>query len=373
MSCYDELTFAPALITDLFVAHKGKRLVAAQRQAGTTPFVGGSEAGNSVTGFCNQEPLFPGNWLTVVYNGSVGHTRLQPAPFFASDDVIALEPRVRGVPRPALLVCAAIIQHECVGKYSYGVKLNLSRLNRQTIMVPVKIADGGHSHAADGAVSVDWDGMAALGEELWAKALAAAQAARQSESEDGEALPELTFAPALITDVVTSMEASTAWYDRSKLNMSGDATYPYISRTQASNGVAGFCARQEKAPEPGNALTLGLDTQTIHYQRAPFYTSQNIHVLRHPNLNEHTGLVLATLVAGQMGRFSWGGNGATLGRLRRTKIMVPVVIDDDGNPMVDAQGRPLVDWGGMERYGKALRARAERHLPAKSGRTSARS
>lgn len=149
------------LITDLFIPHKGRRLIAANRKKGEVPFVGGSELNNSITDFSDVDPLFPGGWLTLIYNGSVGHTRYQPAPFFASDDVIALEPRKESISREALLVCAAIIQRECKGKYSYGFKLNLQRLNRQTILVPVI---GNRENR-----TVDWEGMEKYGRWLLKK------------------------------------------------------------------------------------------------------------------------------------------------------------------------------------------------------------
>ncbi|NLC98189.1 MAG: hypothetical protein GX678_03825 [Actinomycetales bacterium] len=44
-------------------------------------------------------------------------------------------------------------------KYSYGSKLNLQRLKRQTILVPVTTDDGGDQ-------VVDWDGLDGLGTEL---------------------------------------------------------------------------------------------------------------------------------------------------------------------------------------------------------------
>lgn len=158
---------------------------------------------------------------------------------------------------------------------------------------------------------------------------------------------QLTFAPMLITDVFESMASSSAWYDKSKLAPSKEpASYPFISRTRSSNGVDGFCAKQEKEPEAGNAITVGLDTQTVAYQPVAFYTSQNIQVLRHPELNRENGLVLTRLIAAQMGRFSWGGNGATLGRLKKTRIMTPV--------MISADGQQAVDWNGMSRFGAEL-------------------
>ncbi|MCT3016085.1 hypothetical protein EFN04_06000 [Propionibacterium freudenreichii] len=159
-------------------------------------------------------------------------------------------------------------------------------------------------------------------------------------------LGTLDFQPMLITDVFDSMKASSAWYDKSKLDSAGEAFYPFVSRTKASNGVDGFCPRQEKNPEPGNAVTIGLDTQTIGYQPVPFYTSQNIQVLRHPRLNVHNASALAAALREQMGKFSWGGNGATLGRLKKTRIMVPVTTDED-----DTQ---VVNWAGLDRLGAEL-------------------
>ena len=347
MSVLDGLDFQPMLITDLFIPHKGKRLIAAHRQEGKTPFVGGSELNNSITGFSDVTPLFPGGWLTLVYNGSVGHTRLQPAPFFASDDVIALEPRKSAVAKSALLACAAIIQRECVNKYSYGSKLNLQRLNRQTIMVPVTTDENNNQ-------VVDWDGLDQLGLELLEQVITHTHSAVQTGPADDDTLPDLRFEPMFITDVFETMKASRAWYDKSKLSVTGDPIYPFVSRTKASNGIDGFCSRQDKDPEPGNAVTIGLDTQTLGYQPVPFYTSQNIQVLRASALDEDSALVLAALIREQMGKFSWGGNGATLGRLKKTRIMVPVATDENG--------QTVVDWDGMTAYGRALRVRAERSL-----------
>jgi hypothetical protein len=87
-----------------------------------------------------------------------------------------------------------------------------------------------------------------------------------------------------------------------------------------------------------------------------FYTSQNIQVLRHERLDVDNALVLSTLIKQQMSKFSWGGNGATLGRLEKTRIMVPVTSNADGEQ--------AIDWEGMSRYGRALRARAERAMNA---------
>lgn len=154
--CLDSLTFGTRYIVDLFNPHKGKRLIQAHRVDGDTPFVGGSAFHNSITGFSRVDPLFPGGWLSLVYNGSVGRTRYQPAAFYASDDVIALEPLCDAAGENALIFCAALIEKVCVNKFSYGIKLNLQRLKRTKIPVPVRVENSGEE-------VVDWQGMEAVG------------------------------------------------------------------------------------------------------------------------------------------------------------------------------------------------------------------
>lgn len=345
MSSYDALAFAPMLITDVLIPHKGKRLVSAARKPGSTPFVGGSVSHNSITGFSKVVPLFPGGWLTLTYNGSVGHCKLQPAPFFASDDVIALEPPA-GATHEALLVCASIITRECVAKYSYGAKLNLARLVRQTAMFPVTTNDSGDQ-------VVDWEGMTRLGGELMAQAVEHTGNAQISEARYADAeLPELRFYPMLITDVFETMKASSAWFDKVHLK-GGKPKVPYLSQTQSANSIAAVIADQGVAPEPGNCITVTLKTQATFYQPVPFYTAQNFLIFRHNMLNSHSGLVLTAVMRRAMDKFSWG-YGVSMARLAKTRIMVPVTTDDSGN-----EG---VDWYGMTLYGKILRARAEQQM-----------
>ncbi|BAV88745.1 restriction endonuclease subunit S [Rothia aeria] len=353
MSVLETLDFQPMLIVDMFRPHKGKRLVAAHRQPGKTPFVGGSESYNSITGFSDVDPLFPGGWITLVYNGSVGQTRLQPAPFFASDDVIALEPIAKNVSEAALLVCCAIIQRECVNKYSYGSKLNLQRLNRQTVMVPTTVG-------SDGTIEANWDGMDRLGAELLDQVVTHTHSARETRLADDDTLPELRFEPMFITDVFDSMKASRAWYDKVHL-AGGQGRNLYLSQTLGGNSVSAVVADQDSRPEPGNCITVTLKTQSTFYQPAPFYTAQNFLIFRHRNLDANSGLFLVTTMRDAMNKFSWG-YGVSMVRLQKTRIMVPVV--------TDISGEDVVDWKGMASYGRALRVRAERAIAPVVGSAS---
>lgn len=354
MSNFDDLIFAPVYVENkkgrqdgLFNAHKGKRLTAAARHPGRTPFVGGSRVNNSITDFADTPPLFPGGWVTLIYNGDggTGHAKYQPAPFSASDDVIALEPQSNRATEPALLLIASMLTQQCVPKFGFGYKLTLHRLNRQKIMVPVTIGD-------DGKQSVDWDGLTRIGKELLVDVKARARTVRRTAPTDADALCDLKFEPMLINDVFESMKASSTWYDKVSLK-SGKGQNLYLSQTRSSNSVAEIVADQGVAPAPGNCITMTLKTQATFYQPSPFYTAQNFLIFRHPSLDADSGMILVTALRRAAEKFSWG-YGVSMARLNKTRIMVPITTGDDGEPSVD--------WEGMSHFGRALRVRAERTM-----------
>lgn len=356
MRTFEELTFAPVYVVDveggqagLFRAHKGRRLIAAHRKLGTVPFVGASRVNNSITDFADTPVLFPGGWVTLIYNGDggTGHAKYQPAPFSASDDVIALEPLSDQATEPALLLIASMLTQQCVPKFGFGYKLTLHRLGRQKIMAPV-------TTNADGEQVVDWDGLTRLGEKLLADAKMRARTVRKLTPTDNVAVPELTYVPMLITDVFESMRAAGNWFDHSKAISSGSPSVPYVARSGSGNGIGSFLPHQGfDPPNAGNAITIGVSTSTVFYQPVPFYTSKEIQVLRHHQLSADNGLILVALLREQMSKFQWG-NGASLERLKATRIMVPVTND--------ANGEQVVDWNGMSRYGRALRVSVERGM-----------
>lgn len=77
-------------------------------------------------------------------------------------------------------------------------------------------------------------------------------------------------------------------------------------------------------------ISIGLDTQSIFYQHSPFYTGQNIQILYNENLNKYNALFIIKPLKLLLDKFSWGSNGATLTRLKRSKILLP--IDSNGQP-----------------------------------------
>ncbi len=344
-----DLVFGPMPITDLFKVHNGAG--SPRKDKGAVPYVAASFQNNGVVGYVDTAK-YPGGWLSLVKDGDGGAGKCfyQPVPFWPSNHVFALEPKISGLTAGALLCIAALITHQCFPKYSRGHAINAARLSRQKIMVPV-------SPDSDGKLEVDWSGLTRLGEELLAKAKARASVVRETRPTETDTLPDLVFEPLLITKVFESMKASTAWYDRVSLK-SGAGRNLYLSQTLSSNSVAEIVADQDFTPEPGNGITMTLKTQATFYQPQPFYTAQNFLIFRHPSLNPDNGMILVTAMRRAAEKFSWG-YGVSMARLSKTRIMVPVT--------TDAQGKRVVDWDGMSCYGRALRIRAERAIKAVLG------
>lgn len=138
---------------------------------------------------------------------------------------------------------------------------------------------------------------------------------------------------------IFSLESTSSGIDGNKLSKE-QGNIPYLTRTDLNNGYKSFVGQQaEKYKiDSGNCITIGLDTQTAFYQPHSFYTGQNIQVLKNEKLNKYNAKFFITLLHNAMVSLNWGGNGATLGRLKKKKIVVPIT--DDGQP----------DYAFMEQY-----------------------
>lgn len=126
-----------------------------------------------------------------------------------------------------------------------------------------------------------------------------------------------------------SIESTSSSIDKNKLQ-EGEGQFPYITRTDNENGIDHFIPEQNYAIDEGNVITIGLDTQTVFYQPTAFYTGQNIQVIRHERLDKYNALFIRVALQRVLTRFSWGSYGATLTRLRKSRIYLPAT--NEGKP-----------------------------------------
>lgn len=139
---------------------------------------------------------------------------------------------------------------------------------------------------------------------------------------------------------IFNISSTKSGIDKNKI-LEYKGSIPYITRSNINNGIDMFIGEKQEERyriNKGNVITIGLDTQTVFYQSNDFYTGQNIQVLENRFLNKEIALFLIPLLKIQMEKFSWGSTGATLTRLNRSKILLP--INEAGNP----------NWQFMENY-----------------------
>jgi hypothetical protein len=102
--------------------------------------------------------------------------------------------------------------------------------------------------------------------------------------------------------------------------------YPFVSRTDKNNGIDIWVGKQNKPLEDGVCLSIGLDTQTVFYRDVPFYTGQNIQILRHDEMKKMQCFFVKTILDNMIkAKFVWGGRGCTLGRFKNEYILLPSI------------------------------------------------
>ena len=127
--------------------------------------------------------------------------------------------------------------------------------------------------------------------------------------------------------------ATNSSIDSIRLVTLGEKIVPYITRTDMANGIAQFVsdANYKYGSDEAGCITIGLDTQTAFYQPHKFVTGQNIQIVTGDTLNNNSAHFYVAILKNQMkAKFNWGGNGATLGRMRHLEAMLPVT--ESGEP-----------------------------------------
>lgn len=336
-------------LTKLFDSiQRGKRLKRADQQQGTIPYVSSSGLSNGVDGFISKAAgcrVFS-NCISLANSGSVGSAFYEPFEFVASDHITHL--KRKGLKKEHYLFIVAALSKQA-SNFNFNREINDQRIQGMQVMLPV-----------DGLGAPDWQFMedyisereaiqVERCREFLTKRIASIERERES-NHTSQVLPRLSektwkkfkaFGPDGLFDIKTTSSS----IDAIRLIKDGDHSCPYITRTDRDNGIARFVSARNKKSgcDKAGTITIGLDTQTAFLQPRDYVTGQNIQVVSGSNLTEYVAFFLLPLLRSQMrAKFNWGGNGATLGRLMRLQLMLPVT--DNGAP----------DYSYMDSYGRLV-------------------
>jgi len=331
--------WCPFPLNSIFTIKPGKRLTKADMNKGNRPFIGATDSNNGITNFVsNTNASLDKGVLGVNYNGSVVETFYHPYECVFSDDVKRLQLKDVHINSHHIYLFLKVAIIEQKEKYAYGYKFNEQRMNKQTILLPVINANAA-------VLQPDWQFMNdyILEREQWLleRYKNYITSCLNEINRDVDLLKHKEWCEFPLSCVFTIRSTSSSI---DKINLiNGSGAFPYITRTERNNGIDSFVCRQPNYKlDEGNCITIGLDTQTAFYQPNAFYTGQNIQILNNKHLNINVANFILPLLRNLLTIFNWGSSGATLTRLRRSKIMLPV--DNFKKP----------DWKYMEQYAKSI-------------------
>ena len=346
MKRLDEKEWEAAEIKDVFTIGSGVRLESRNRSSGRRPFIGALDNSNGVVQFVDDiNASLDSNVLGVNYNGNgMGIGFYHPYECIFSDDVKRFHLKDADDTTETLLFVKALIEKQR-SKFGYLYKFNAKRMAATSIMLPV--IDSGEP---------DYEYMSEYVQKCRKILLAKYRAyveERIAELGDYVEIPALSekewqkfkaFGDGGLLNIATTSSS----IDGIRLIDGDDADIPYVTRTDIGNGIARYVSPKNLSYgyDEAGCITVGLDTQTAFWQPHRFVTGQNIQVITGDVLNEYLAQFLIPLLRSQMrAKFNWGGNGATLGRMKALELMLPVT--DSGGP----------DYEYMEQYAKNMMLR----------------
>jgi len=312
--------------------------------------VSAQKVNNGIKGFIdNPAKIIKGGNVISLNNdgdGGAGLAYYQPVDFALDTHVTALHPK-NTVPADVLIYMTASIskQHSVFG---HGRSISLPRAHRIQDMLPV--TDSGEP---------DYEYMAAYTrqkrEAMLSKYRAYVQEriAELGESVDIPTLDEKVWCKFKVfgDDGFLKIATTSSSIDGIRLIDGDNKNLPYVTRSDSNNGIAHYVSMKNMSYgyDEAGCITVGLDTQTAFWQPYRFVTGQNIQIITSDVLNEYIAQFIIPLLRNQMrAKFNWGGNGATLKRMKTLELMLPA--NDMGEP----------DYDYMEQYTKNMMLRKYR-------------
>lgn len=313
-------------------------------EKGDIPFIASGSMNNGAAKYCTPakgEKLDKAGCITV--SPVDGSCFYQPVDFLGrgggGSSILLL--RSNRMTRNSGQFVARALEQTLKAKYTYGRMGNSKTIEREKFMLPV-----------DDTEEPDWEFM-----EDYVREREAAQVercreflARRLEEIERERVTEPVIPldekkwrvfDAFGVKGLLSIKATSSGVDAVRLVNGSPSSYPYVTRSAVNNGIAQFVSpdNMKYGYDRAGAITVGLDTQTAFLQPCDFMTGQNIQIVTADVLNEDVAMFLLPVLKSQMrAKFNWGGNGATLGRMKRLQIMLPV--NESNEP----------DWNYMAAY-----------------------
>ncbi|WP_251476023.1 restriction endonuclease subunit S [Stenotrophomonas lactitubi] len=280
-------------IGDLFDVSFGSKLDLVnlvQVDTGGVNFVSRGQKNNGVSArvatLSNIAP-YPAGCLTVALGGSIFETFLQPEPFYTSQNVAVLVPKVPMSEHVLLFYCAAIAKNKY--RFTYGRHANRT-VKDVSIPAPSELP-----HWIQGAKTVDITDLAAP-----------ANPSNAPLDLFGQVRGLFRVRDLFDISGGSNLELNTLSQSNASIGVN------FVSRTGKNNGVSAIVNPVVSAiTSPGGVLSVALGGSVLEtfYQEDPFYTGRDIAVLKPkitPDKPAAALLYVATVIRANRYRYAYG-------------------------------------------------------------------
>lgn len=336
------------LLGDIFEIKKGKRLTSADQTEGTTPYIGAIDSNNGLANYIGQNPIHAGNTISLSYNGSIGEAYYQPEPFWATDDVNVLyfkkENNYKFNRNIGLFFCTILkLEKE---KWSYGRKWDLEYMQKTIVKLPVKHNEDGFVFSDENKIYLeygfvpDWEFM-----ENYIKSLHSKPITTNNNNKKNYDLSDRKWKECYLNDFYFIEMGNK--FDENKMT-DENPEINFVTRREDNNGISGkvdYIKGNEPYPAGLITIALGGSLGSCFIQDAPFYTAQNIVVLK-PKYNEMSkfvNLFIITLIKYEC-KIRFYPFGRELNAYIKHDFKIKLPTDQHNN----------IDWEFMENYIKSL-------------------
>lgn len=300
-----------------------------KQEIGNIPYVSQTKLNNGILGYvCDHgiTKLNFGNCISIGTDTQV--VRYQENNFYSSEKIIGI--RNNYLNKYIGYFIFPILEQILQKKFSYGHKASMQRISEVEIKLP-STPNG----------NPDWEFMESYIREQYREVVQERINELEKRKPDAPTVPRdieeiqaiADFTLGQIFDVKMSKSINN-----NKLN-STPGNIPYITRTGLNNGILKFvCEQGTEKLNPGNVITIGVDTQTVFYQKQAFYCGNNILSLSSENVDQYIGVFIIGILDQIVKKKYNYGYGATLTRIKNLEIPLPITSD----------GKP--DWEFMSDY-----------------------
>jgi hypothetical protein len=341
----DTSTWKEFHLYDIFDIDMGNKMDRGKMSDGTIAFVGRTANNNGINARVGKvidhekygtiEPYEKG-CITLALGGSIGSCFIQEEPFYTSQNVAVLMPKISHSDY-ALRFITSVITHSVLhGKYeAFTEELNKHIKTDFVVSLPA---------TSDG--QPDWDYM-----ESYMKAvMEESEKSLENLKIGGGSLHEKEFRVGDLFDI-----HPTKAYKLTNAQLLDNGEYPVIANSAYNNGIGGYSTKEPT--EKGNMVTFSdtVDANTIFYQPNDFVGYPHVQglypLMYDDKWNEYTYSFFVSVFRG-----SAISKGFDYGNKFRRDIAVDLIIKlpatSDGQP----------DWDYMESYMKAVMEESEKSL-----------